>query len=70
VAGRFRCSCSTARPIGDSTRIIEVLERRYPDPALYPSDPDERRRALEIEEFWDEELGPVHPPPGRPPYAA
>ena len=44
--------------IGDSTRIIEVLERRYPDPALYPSDPDERRRALEIEEFWDEELGP------------
>jgi glutathione S-transferase len=44
--------------IGDSTRIIEVLERRYPDPALYPSDPGERRRALEIEEFFDEELGP------------
>jgi glutathione S-transferase len=44
--------------IGDSTRIIEVLERRYPDPALYPADPDERRRALEIEEFFDEELGP------------
>ena len=22
--------------IGDSTRIIEVLERRFPDPALYP----------------------------------
>jgi glutathione S-transferase len=43
---------------GDSTRIIEMLERRYPDPALYPSDLDERRRALEIEEFWDEELGP------------
>jgi glutathione S-transferase len=44
--------------IGDSTRIIEALERRYPDPALYPSDPGERRRALEIEEFFDEELGP------------
>ena len=44
--------------IGDSTRIIEVLERRYPEPALYPADPDERRRALEIEEFFDEELGP------------
>jgi glutathione S-transferase len=44
--------------IGDSTRIIEVLERRYPDPPLYPADPEERRRALEIEDFFDEELGP------------
>jgi glutathione S-transferase len=44
--------------IGDSTRIIEVLERRYPDPALYPAEPDERRRALELEDFFDEELGP------------
>jgi glutathione S-transferase len=44
--------------IGDSTRIIERLERRCPDPALYPADPDERRRALELEEFFDEELGP------------
>jgi glutathione S-transferase len=44
--------------IGDSTRIIEALERRFPDPALYPSEPEERRRALEIEDFFDEELGP------------
>jgi glutathione S-transferase len=44
--------------IGDSTRIIELLESRYPDPALYPADSDERRRALEIEDFFDEELGP------------
>ena len=44
--------------IGDSTRIIEVLESRYPEPALYPSDPVERRRALELEDFFDEELGP------------
>ena len=40
--------------IGDSTRIIEQLELRWPDPPLYPSDPDERRRALEIEDFFDE----------------
>lgn len=40
--------------IGDSTRIIEELERRWPDPPLYPADPDERRRALELEEFFDE----------------
>ena len=44
--------------IGDSTAIIAALERRYPDPPLYPADPAERRRALELEEFFDEELGP------------
>jgi glutathione S-transferase len=40
--------------IGDSSRIIEELERRWPDPPLYPDDPDERRKALEIEDFFDE----------------
>ena len=44
--------------IGDSTRIIEALERRNSSPPLYPADPGERRRALEIEDFFDEELGP------------
>jgi len=44
--------------IGDSTEIIAALERRFPDPPLYPDDPDELRRALELEEFFDEELGP------------
>jgi glutathione S-transferase len=43
--------------IGDSTQIIEALERRWPDPGLYPTDPDARRRALALEEFFDEELG-------------
>ncbi|HEY5052062.1 MAG TPA: glutathione S-transferase family protein, partial [Solirubrobacterales bacterium] len=46
------------RNIGDSTAIIAALESRYPDPALYPADPQERRRALELEDFFDEELGP------------
>ncbi len=44
--------------IADSTAIIAALEQRFPDPALYPSDPGERRRALELEEWFDEELGP------------
>jgi glutathione S-transferase len=44
--------------IGDSTRIIAGLERHQPDPPLYPSDPRARRRALELEDFFDEELGP------------
>ena len=44
--------------IGDSTAIIAALERRYSQPPLYPADPDERRRALELEELFDEQLGP------------
>jgi glutathione S-transferase len=43
---------------GDSTLIIDELERRHPDPPLYPADPDERERALAAEDFYDEELGP------------
>ena len=31
------------RAIGDSTRIIEEIERRWPQPPLYPSDPEERQ---------------------------
>ena len=46
------------RAIGDSTAIIAELERRYPDPPLYPADPAERSRALELEDFFDEQLGP------------
>jgi glutathione S-transferase len=44
--------------IGDSTAIIAALEARYPDPPLYPSDPEERARALELEDWFDENLGP------------
>lgn len=44
--------------IGDSTAIIAALEQRQPEPPLYPAHPGERRRALALEDFWDEELGP------------
>jgi glutathione S-transferase len=44
--------------IGDSTEIIAALEERFPEPPLYPADPEQRRRALELEDFFDEELGP------------
>jgi glutathione S-transferase len=46
------------KAIGDSTRIIEALEREYPEPPLYPADAQERARALALEEHFDEELGP------------
>src|SRR5262249_3805141 len=44
--------------ITDSTRIAPAPEERHPDPPLYPSDPALRRRALELEDFCDEEIGP------------
>jgi glutathione S-transferase len=46
------------RAIGDSTAIIAALEQRQPEPALYPKDPAQLRRALELEEYLDEGLGP------------
>lgn len=44
--------------IGDSTAIIAALEARYPEPPLYPRTLEQRRRALALEEWFDEELGP------------
>ena len=44
--------------VTDSSRIVEALERRNPDPPLYPDDPAQRRRALAIEDYFDEEVGP------------
>lgn len=46
------------RAIGDSTAILAALEELHPEPALYPADPAERARALELEDFFDEQLGP------------
>jgi glutathione S-transferase len=44
--------------IGDSSEIIGALEERRPEPALYPFDPAERRHALALEDWFDEQLGP------------
>ena len=46
------------RSIADSTAIIAELEARYPEPPLYPADPAERAHALELEDFFDEQLAP------------
>jgi glutathione S-transferase len=46
------------RHVGDSTAIIAALEERNPEPVLYPEDQEQCRRALELEDFFDEELGP------------
>jgi glutathione S-transferase len=45
------------RAVGDSTKIIEAIERRWPEPPLYPADPEDRSRALELEDYFDEQCG-------------
>ena len=42
-----------------SAKILDVLEERFPDRALYPKDAAERTRALEIQREFDREVGPA-----------
>jgi glutathione S-transferase len=44
--------------IGESSAILQAIEERWPEPQLIPTDPDQRRRALELDDWFDEELGP------------
>jgi glutathione S-transferase len=45
--------------LADSTAAIAALERRHPERPLYPADAGERRHAIELEEYFDEGLGPA-----------
>jgi glutathione S-transferase len=47
------------RAVGDSTAIIAALDAKYLDRPLYPSIPHDRSRALELEDWFDENLGPA-----------
>jgi glutathione S-transferase len=44
--------------LGDSTSIIAGLESRKPDPPLYPDTEIDRNAALDLEDHFDEQLGP------------
>jgi glutathione S-transferase len=46
------------RRICDSTAIIGALEDRFPSRPLYPVDAAERERALALEDWFDENVGP------------
>jgi glutathione S-transferase len=41
----------------DTTQIVEELERRHPDPPLFPDDPADRDRARELQQRFSDELG-------------
>jgi glutathione S-transferase len=45
--------------VAGSSQIIDHLEKRYPAPVLYPSDPVERERAFDIQRRFDAEVGPA-----------
>jgi glutathione S-transferase len=45
--------------VAGSARIVEELERRFPNPPLYPRDPVQRARALEIQAWFDDAVGPM-----------
>lgn len=47
------------RAIPESADILDHLERRFPEPPLYPEDPAERERALAIQRDFDREVGPA-----------
>lgn len=56
--GTFPVLQIDGRTIGDSSAIIAALDEIQPEPRLIPVEPGERARALELEEFFDEELAP------------
>jgi len=45
--------------IAGSAQIVDHLERRFPEPALYPADPARRERAHAIQREFDAEVGPA-----------
>jgi glutathione S-transferase len=47
------------RAIAGSARILDELERAFPERPLYPEDPAARERALSLERRFDDEVGPA-----------
>jgi glutathione S-transferase len=46
-------------PVSDSSSIALYLEERYPAHSLLPGSPEERASALELEDYFDRQLGPA-----------
>jgi glutathione S-transferase len=57
--GRIPAFQDGDRVINDSSVIAAYLEKKFPTPALYPSDPYEYARALWFEEFMDGGVVPL-----------
>lgn len=51
--------CDGDTVVAGSAEILEHLERRFPEPALFPDDAGQRERALAIAREFDDEVGPA-----------
>ena len=60
--GRIPAFRDGERLINDSSVICQYVERRFPNPALYPKDDYDFARALWIEEYMDGGMVPVSGP--------
>jgi glutathione S-transferase len=60
--GRIPAMKDGERVINDSSVICQYLERRFPTPALYPSDDYDFARALWLEEYMDGGFVPISGP--------
>ncbi|WP_084615686.1 glutathione S-transferase family protein [Solimonas flava] len=43
----------------NSAAVLDYVERTWPDPPLYPTDPVLREQALELQKWFDEAIGPA-----------
>jgi glutathione S-transferase len=57
--GRIPALRDGERVVNDSSVICQYLERRFPEPPLYPQDDHDFARALWIEEFMDGGFVPI-----------
>ena len=51
--------CHDGRTLKHSAEILAYVEQTWPEPPLYPADPAQRGRALELCRWLDEEVGPA-----------
>jgi len=42
-----------------SAAVLDYVEQTWPDPPLVPAEPAQRQRALEIEQWFDDTIGPA-----------
>ncbi|TAM09172.1 MAG: glutathione S-transferase [Nevskiaceae bacterium] len=47
------------RVLKNSAAVLDYIEKTWPDPPLYPVDPVLRERALDIQKWFDDEIGPA-----------
>ncbi len=57
--GKIPCITDGDYALPDSSCILAYAERRWPEPALWPEDPEELGRALWFEEYADTRLNEV-----------